>query len=115
MKTLQPAPPIDALSDAGERAAVERGRAVFSLRGCSGCHAAPTFTSPRTYDVGLQDELGNHQFNPPSLRGVSQRAAFFHDGRATYLKSVFTVYQHPGKTHIAPDELADLLAYLRSV
>ncbi|HXY34661.1 MAG TPA: hypothetical protein VEI07_10570, partial [Planctomycetaceae bacterium] len=82
---------------------------------CDRCHVPPTFTSPRVYDVGLADELGNRQFNPPSLRGVGQRSAFFHDGRTTSLRDVFAVHRHPGSTQIPEAELADLLAFLRSV
>ena len=41
----------------------------------------PSTRRPERYDVGLVDEVGNHEFNPPSLRAVSRRDAFFHDGR----------------------------------
>ncbi len=36
------------------------------------CHALPEYTSPGRYDVGLRDEVGNREFNPPSLRGAEQ-------------------------------------------
>jgi len=115
LKSLEPAPPIDRLPDPDGRSAVDRGRGVFSRRGCDGCHVPPTYTSSRTYDVGLRDEMGNRKFNPPSLRGVGQRAALFHDGRAASLKAVFAVYRHPGNTDLPASELADLLAFLRSL
>ena len=55
---------------------IARGRARYSRqRKCATCHAAPEYTSPERYDVGLIDEVGNHEFNPPSLRGVSRRDA----------------------------------------
>jgi DNA-binding beta-propeller fold protein YncE/cytochrome c553 len=115
LKTLKPAPPVGASPDAGEQLATERGHAIFTRYKCDRCHIPPTFTSPRVYDVGLRDDLGNRQFNPPSLRGVSQRSAFFHDGRARSLRDVFAVHKHPGNTQLPESDLADLLAFLRSV
>ncbi len=75
LKTLPPAPPLNVPSDADAKAAIERGRSLFMRHGCDHCHVPPTYTSPKTFDVGLKDELGNHKFNPPSLRGVGQRSA----------------------------------------
>ena len=70
------APPSPRLWDTGrDKTAVERGRAVFQSRKCDACHVPPEYTSPARYDVGLADEVGNHEFNPPSLRGVSRRDA----------------------------------------
>jgi YVTN family beta-propeller protein len=115
LTTLKPAPPQNVGFSSAEKAAIERGHVVFTRHKCDQCHASPTFTSPGVYDVGVQDELGNRQFNPPSLRGVGQRAAFFHDGRATSLRDVFAVHRHPRNTQIPESELADLLAFLRSV
>jgi cytochrome c peroxidase len=115
LNMLKPAPPEDSSPNATEELAIARGRKVFSQHKCDRCHVPPTFTSPAAYDVGLQDELGNRRFNPPSLRGVSQRSAFFHDGRASSLRDVFAVHRHPGNVQIPDRELADLLAFLRSV
>jgi DNA-binding beta-propeller fold protein YncE/mono/diheme cytochrome c family protein len=115
LRTLKPAPPLTAAPSAAEKSAIERGHAVFARQKCDRCHVPPTFTSPRLYDVGLRDELGNRQFNPPSLRGVGQRAAFFHDGRATSLRDVFAVHRHPGNTQLPDADLADLIAFLQSV
>ena len=41
------------------------------------------------------DEVGNHEFNPPSLRGVSNRDSFLHDGRSRSLEEVFRKAKHP--------------------
>jgi cytochrome c553 len=115
LKSLPPAPPAAAPTNAAERAAVERGRTVYARHGCGGCHVTPSYTSPKVYDVGLRDALGNHKFNPPSLRGVSQRSAFFHDGRADSLNAVFETFRHPGKTELSSAERADLIVFLRSL
>ncbi|HEV8001688.1 MAG TPA: cytochrome c peroxidase [Planctomycetaceae bacterium] len=115
LKTLKPAPPENATADATEKLAIERGHGIFARQKCDRCHVPPTFTSPSLYDVGLRDEVGNRRFNPPSLRGAGQRVAFFHDGRATSLRDVFSVHHHPGTTQLPEADLIDLLAFLRSV
>jgi len=114
LKTLKPAPPIGGPAGSNQ-AAVEKGRAVFKRHGCDRCHVPPTYTSPKTYDVGLKDELGNHDFNPPSLRGVGQRTALFHDGRAGSLAEVFQIHRHPANRELPTDEVADLVAFLRTL
>ena len=52
-------------------------------------HIPPSYTSNSKYDVGIHDEYGLKEFNPPSLRGISQRNRFFHDNRAQTLIEVF--------------------------
>ena len=66
-------------------------------------------------DVKLKDEHGRTRFNPPSLRGISQNAPYFHDGRATTLDEVFTKFLHQLDATIPSDELTDLVAYLNSL
>ena len=56
---------------------------------------SPEYTSPERYDIGLTDEVGNREFNPPSLRGVSRRDTLLHDGRAKSLEAVFQKERHP--------------------
>ncbi len=73
------------------------------------------YTSGKTYDVGLADEAGNRTFNPPSLRGVGQGGPYFHDNRAATLEDVFARHHHQLKDEPSPQELADLVAYLRSL
>lgn len=123
LETLQPPPSVDRLrmaaADPAARAAwhqsVQRGRAVFDQHGCAACHEPPTYTSRDNYDVGLADELGTRHFNPPSLRGISQRDAFFHDNRAATLEEVFTRYKHQLAGELSPDQLRDLVTFLRSL
>jgi cytochrome c peroxidase len=95
--------------------AVHRGQVVFRSHGCENCHKSPVFTSKRTFDVGLADERKRRLFNPPSLRGVSQRARFFHDGRASSLEDVLLQARHKLAEPLSKDESAALLAYLRSL
>ena len=112
LRTLNP-PPASHRGPPGE--AVRHGKSVFESAGCVRCHAAPTYTTPRTYEVGLEDELGKTAFNPPSLRGVGQGIAFFHDGRATNLEEVFTRHRHQVPVELARKDLDDLLAFLRTL
>jgi len=98
-----------------ENAAMARGRDVFSKQNCMRCHQPPLYTTPKTYDVGLQDKEGNHEFNPPSLRGVSQRGPYFHDGSAESLEDVLHVFGHQLENPLSEQQSADLLTFLRSL
>ena len=115
LRTLPPAPPINRFAEKSQAEAVRRGAAVFREQGCVVCHEPPTYTSAKTFDVGLADEAGNRTFNPPSLRGVSQAEAFFHDGRARALPDVFTKHRHGLKVELPRNELDDLLAFLANL
>jgi YVTN family beta-propeller protein len=90
VETLPPTPQI-----ASARPEVaEAGRKLFLDLRCDRCHAGPEYTTPLMYDVGLIDEAGRKQFNPPSLRGVRFQGSWFHDGRAKSLDDVFRKYKH---------------------
>ena len=109
------APPRPSLtSEIGEDAA-SRGSEVFNTRKCATCHVPPEYASPQRYDVGLVDEVGNHEFNPPSLRGVSRRDALLHDGRARSLDEVFKKVRHPRGLELTSREIADLVAFLKTL
>ena len=101
----------NALSDA----AFLRGREVFQSRKCDACHTPPEYTSPERFDVGLTDEVGNRQFNPPSLRGVSRREPLLHDGRASTLEDLFQRDRHPRESVLTTQEIRDLVAFLRTL
>jgi cytochrome c peroxidase len=112
--TLPPPPPLRPEA-AATAAAIRRGKELFHEQGCAGCHVPPVYTSGKTYDVNLADEVGNTMFNPPSLRGVGQGGPYFHDNRAASLEALFTAHRHQLKKELAKEELADLLAFLRSL
>ena len=114
MRTLQPPPGLADSKTGGPFAeSVARGRKVFSRQGCARCHTGRTYTTHTSYNVGLADALGNERFNPPSLRGVSQRSSFFHDGRAESLRDVFTTHEHQIAKALSGRELDDLVRYLQ--
>ncbi|MBD3673917.1 MAG: c-type cytochrome [Planctomycetaceae bacterium] len=117
LKTL-PAPephPVE------KRADVTRGRELFQSLNCNRCHRPSAYTSPKAYDIGLTDENGLSQFNPPSLRGVSRRRSFLHDGQAKTLKDA--IEHHAGEADssrakfekLSGDEQQALLEFLQSL
>lgn len=116
LQTLEVPPSVTALRGEEDPQAIARGAAHFRRLGCANCHAPPLYTTPDVYDVGLVDREKNRLFNPPSLRGLSQRGPYFHDNRAESLEDVFRVHKHQLEGEpLTEDELRDLLALLRSL
>ena len=116
LHTLKAPPPVEVESSSEDVEQIQAGRELFAGLGCRECHVPPqTFTVDRTFDVGITDEAGLKKFNPPSLRGLSQRERFFHDGRVDSLAEVFTDEGHQLDRSLSEAELSALLAYLRSL
>jgi YVTN family beta-propeller protein len=101
--------------------AAQHGKLVFesAKAGCARCHPGPTFTNGGIYDVGLGEPDDVYKgYNPPSLRGVSTRAPYLHDGRAATLRDVLTGDHRPeklGGARLTDTDLTDLIEYLRSL
>jgi hypothetical protein len=99
-----------------DAAAVARGQALFTDAqvACSSCHAGTLLTNNATVDVGTGQAL-----QVPSLRGVSWRAPYMHDGCAPALADRFGSCgggdKHGVTSKLAPAQLADLTAYLQSL
>lgn len=111
-----PSPPALATARGEQNAQVVRdGREVFRDLGCAVCHRGSRLTSPQLFDVGLEDEQGNTKFNPPSLVGVSQRNAFFHDGRAKKIEDVFFQFRHKIPPRTPEKDIHKLVQFLRSL
>jgi len=115
LHTLDPLPSLPALRGTADDKSIAHGRQIFRRQGCNNCHAEPAYTTADAYDVGLVDKLGQREFNPPSLRGVSQGGPFFHDGRAATLEEVFARHRHQLDRPLPEDDLRDLLNFLRSL
>lgn len=115
LRTLPPPPSLARARGTLDEAAMTRGRGIFDEQGCIDCHAGPQFTSAGRYDVGLRDQAGNSRFNPPSLRGVSQRNRLFHDNRAKDVRDVLTNFKHSLSEELSPGELRDLIEYVNSL
>ena len=104
------------LADKFLAADLEPGRTLFNDLGCATCHSPDqNWTTSANYDVGLTDELGNSQFNPPSLIGVGQQSAYFHDASYVDLGDVFRQGKHRLERELSDDELQSLLTFLNSL
>lgn len=114
LRTLPPAPSLALARGRIDENAVARGAIAFQQWDCDHCHEAPTYTSPRTYDVRHPDEMGQLKWNPPSLRGVSQLPALFHDNSAANLRDVLYYYKHPHGQDLS-GQVDDLVAFLESL
>jgi YVTN family beta-propeller protein len=115
LATLSPPSQRETQAETNRPERVLRGRAVFEDRKCGACHVAPEYTSPDRFDVGLRDEVGNHEFNPPSLRGAGIRDSFLHDGRARSLEEVFAKEKHPRGLLLEAKEITDLVSFLKTL
>jgi CxxC motif-containing protein (DUF1111 family) len=85
-----------------------RGRELFASLNCIRCHQPPTYTTPKTYDIGLTDETGLQRFNPPSLIGAGTRRHYLHDARTTRLEDA--LHQHAGEAESSREAFEKLNA-----
>ena len=116
LKTLAPAPSLHlARKEMPSHEMLAEARTVFETAGCQNCHGGPALTSRDTYDVGVHDEQGETLFNPPSLRGVSQRAPYFHDGRAATLAEVLKTSHHNSEMALSEKQIEQLQLLLESL
>lgn len=118
--TLKERPNPNRNADGSLSAAAKRGEAVFTAKKCDTCHAAPYYTAPGVFTVGLESERDVYKgFNPPSLLGVYNRAPYLHTGEVPGLTEVLTKFHRPSQLTGTPDctaaELSDLIAFLKSL
>jgi YVTN family beta-propeller protein len=120
--TLQPPPNPYRTPDGGLTEAARRGEAVFNDRkaACARCHSGPYYTDGKVHEVDTGEKGDVYKgYNPPSLNGVFDRPMFLHDGRAKTLEGLLTGPHNPdllnGRGTLTKDELADLIAYLKSL
>lgn len=99
-----------------DAAAVQRGQALFTSAqvSCTSCHAGNKLTNNQNADVGTGAML-----QVPSLRGVSFRAPFMHDGCAKTLTDRFGACgggnAHGHTSQLSKAQIADLVAFLESL
>jgi hypothetical protein len=67
--------------------------------------------------VGLKDEAGNVEFNPPSLRGISQRDTYLHNNGASSIEELLFEQKHPdpARTPINAADRSALIYFLNSL
>jgi cytochrome c peroxidase len=105
---LPPPKPLRAAS-----AQTDRGRQLFEGR-CTSCHSGPRLTNNQTVDVGT-----GGAFQVPSLIGVGWRAPLLHRGCGRALEDRFDPScggtKHAVTEDLAPDQIADLVAFLETL
>ena len=122
LKSLRPVPsPLlvnGHLSDSARR-----GEKLFQDRqvGCAACHPPGLFTDLRTYDVGTRGRFDQptDRFDTPTLVEIWRTAPYLHDGSAATMLDVLTTCnpcdKHGQTSHLTPQQLDDLVAYLLSL
>lgn len=98
--------------------AVERGKVLFNdaTVNCASCHSGSRYTNNQSVDVGT---FGLMQV--PSLLGLAARAPYMHDGCAATLEDRFTTPAcgggdaHGKTSHLTTNQVADLVAYLKTL
>ncbi|MFZ0730347.1 MAG: cytochrome c peroxidase, partial [Methylovirgula sp.] len=120
--------------------AAKRGFAIFNGKGrCAECHSGWQFTDGSFHDIGVakDDDIGRgrlfptsvklrHAFKTPTLRDVTLRAPYMHDGSVPTLEAVIDLYNKGGIDRPSRSELikpldlsvqekADLLAFLQTL
>jgi cytochrome c peroxidase len=134
--------PFDAWIDGDEQAipdAAKRGFMLFNGKAaCARCHTGWNFTDNKFHDVGIATtDIGRalvepdnpkalHAFKTPGLRDITHRAPYMHDGSLPDLETVVVRYIDIGtdrpslspelpKIELAPGEIADLIAFLKTL
>ena len=116
LRTLVPPPSLRFAQQTELPAArLEQAQSLFQSAGCISCHSGSSYTSASIIDVGIHDEEGTTEFNPPSLRGVSQRGPWFHDGRAERLRDVLESGHHNPDERLTEEQILLLAEFLESL
>ncbi len=121
----------------------QKGQALFTSKGCIGCHVPPLFTDTDFHAVGIghakpdaekdhgrmdatKDAKDDGAFMTPSLRNVATTAPYFHDGSAATLDDALaTMTAGPAKglkldpkfkkQKLSKKELGQLKAFLEAL
>lgn len=116
MESLEPLPSVAQARGVLDSERINAGRLVFERIGCSDCHVPDRYTSHDVFDVGVLDENERKHFNPPSLRGLSQRGPrLFHDNRAKGIRGVLLDEKHQLPNTLSSTEMEHLIIFLESL
>lgn len=120
LATLEHPPNPHAIKDGPTGEAARQGRNLFLGKArCARCHQGDHYTSEVNYDVKLEPDGSPHtKWNPPTLRGLSDRGPFMHDGRAKTLDDLLEKHHIPeklGGDKLTPDERRELIQFLRTL
>jgi len=119
IKSLAPIPsPI--LFNGELSTGARRGESVFRRANCAACHSGQYFTDLKLHNVGTGAGMeAGVWFDTPTLRELWRTAPYLHDGRAATLEEVVTKFnpsdRHGKTSELSPQEVADLVEYLKSL
>jgi cytochrome c5 len=120
-----PAPPAGSF----DSAAAARGKQVFDVT-CATCHSGPEFTDANTRLHPVSDSMGEPEppgvpsyasrsatkmYRTAPLKGVWQHPPYFHNGTAATLEDVVAIYNQRRSLGLTPDQMGDLVQYLKSL
>ncbi len=122
LKSLTPVPSPMVVSNRFA-ARIKAGEAIFNSpqTGCSSCHPHGLYTDLQHYDVGTQNETDkpSDAFDTPTLVEIWRTAPYLHDGSAATLREVLVDHnpsdRHGHTSHLTPNQLEALIAYLLSL
>lgn len=116
VETLVPPPGVSLARSEVDLTKQKQGRAIFESAGCVECHREnQKYTTAENYDVGLVDVEGNREFNPPSLRGVSQKPRLLHDRSAHDYREALQIHPNGKPLELSADEWDALTHFLNSL
>jgi len=103
-----------------ERAKTKNGAAIAEENQCTYCHSGPKFTSQKQLDVGSGKITDRSPvIDVPQLSNVAYSAPYLHDGSASSLEEIWTVFNqkdtHGVTNDLTKDELNDLIEYLKTL
>ena len=121
-------------------AAAKRGFALFNGKAnCAACHSGWAFTDASFHDIGVakNDDIGRgrlfptsvklqYAFKTPTLRDVTRRGPYMHDGSLSTLDDVIDLYNRGGidrpsrddeihQLNLPQSEKAELIAFLQTL
>lgn len=123
MSLPAPTPPAGTF----DAAAAARGDELFHGAGkCQTCHKEPLFTEPgwnlhAGSEIGIDnfqaDRAPDHKYRTSPLKGLfaHQKGGFFHDGRFPTLLAVVQHYNAALNLNLTPQQISDLVEYLKSL
>jgi cytochrome c peroxidase len=105
--------PFDQWIEGEEQAISESAKRGFDLfntkANCAACHSGWNFTDNGFHDIGVAGgdkgrgafltdiEIVQHAFKTPTLRNVTQRAPYMHDGSEKTLRDTVELYRAGGR------------------
>jgi hypothetical protein len=120
-------PPPKAPPGSFDKAAFERGKAIFAGAGkCATCHVPPLFTEPG-HNLHTPEEIGidsfqadrspTRMYRTAPLAGLwtHQKGGFYHDGRFATLADVVNHYDTHLTLGLTAANKADLVEYLKGL